>query len=174
MDSSGLGSLLQTRKLVGARPGARLELVGLNDNLRNVIRLARLEQMLGVVAMIRVALSTSVVQRGKSGVASYVFGLLDGLRAIDAPVELTLLGLEEDRPLFEPWMDRCAWEPVPERWRPAVRNVAWHQTLLRGVLKRLRADVLHVPSYRRIAWRPPVPQVVTIHDCAAFAVAGQI
>ena len=50
MDSSGLGSLLQTRKLVGARPGARLELVGLNDNLRNVIRLARLEQMLGVVA----------------------------------------------------------------------------------------------------------------------------
>ena len=123
--------------------------------------------------MIRVALSTSVVQRGRSGVASYVFGLLDGLRAIDAPVELTLLGLEEDRPLFEPWLDRCAWEPVPERWRPAVRNVAWHQTRLRGVLKRLRADVLHVPSYRRIVWRPPVPQVVTIHDCAAFAVKGK-
>lgn len=50
MDSSGLGSLLQTRKLVGGRPGARLELVGLNDNLRNVIRLARLEQLLGVAA----------------------------------------------------------------------------------------------------------------------------
>lgn len=48
MDSSGLGSLLQTRKLVGGRPGARLELVGLNDNLRNVIRLARLEELLGV------------------------------------------------------------------------------------------------------------------------------
>ena len=121
----------------------------------------------------RAVLSTSVVQRGKSGVASYVFGLLDGLRAIDAPVALTLLGLEEDRPLFEPWLDRCAWEPVPERWRPAVRNVLWHQTRLRDVLKRLRADVLHVPSYRRIVWRPPVPQVVTIHDCAAFAVRGK-
>ena len=29
--------------------------------------------------MIRVVLSTSVAQRGKSGVASYLFGLLDGL-----------------------------------------------------------------------------------------------
>ena len=123
--------------------------------------------------MIRAALSTSVVQRGKSGVASYVFGLLDGLRAIDAPLELTLLGLEGDRPLFEPWLDRCAWEPVPERWRPAVRNIAWHQTHLRSILKRLRADVLHVPSYRRVVWRPPIPQVVTVHDCAAFAVEGK-
>lgn len=121
----------------------------------------------------RVALSTSVVQRGKSGVASYVFGLLDGMRTLGWPVELILLGLEEDRPLFEPWLDHCEWEPVAERWRPAVRNILWHQTALRGVLRRVRADVLHVPSYRRIVWRPPVPQAVTIHDCAAFAVCGK-
>jgi glycosyltransferase involved in cell wall biosynthesis len=123
--------------------------------------------------VIRVALSTSVVQRGRSGVASYVFGLLEGLRAIAAPVELTLIGLEEDRPLFARWLDHCAWEPVAERWRPAVRNIAWHQTALRAVLRRCGADVLHIPSYRRVVWRPPVPQVVTIHDCAAFAVSGK-
>jgi glycosyltransferase involved in cell wall biosynthesis len=123
--------------------------------------------------MIRVALSTSVMQRGRSGVASYIFGLLDGLRAIDAPVELTLIGLEEDRPLFSRWLDRCAWEPVAERWRPAVRNIAWHQTALRSVLRRCKADVLHIPSYRRVVWHPPVPQVVTIHDCAAFAISGK-
>ena len=123
--------------------------------------------------MIRVALSTSVAQRGKSGVASYLFGLLDGLRAIDAPIELTLLGLEEDRPLFAKWLDYCHWEPVAEKWRPAVRNIFWHHTALPGVLKRLRTDVLHIPSYRRIVWRPPVPQVVTVHDCAAFAVSGK-
>lgn len=123
--------------------------------------------------MIRVALSTSVAQRGRSGVASYLFGLLDGLAAIDAPVRLTLMGLAEDRPLFARWLDRCDWETVAERWRPAVRNILWHQTALRGVLRRIRADVLHVPSYRRIVWRAPVPQVVTIHDCAAFAVQGK-
>jgi glycosyltransferase involved in cell wall biosynthesis len=123
--------------------------------------------------MTRVALSTSVVQRGKSGVASYVFGLLDGLRGIRAPIDLTLIGLADDKPLFEKWLDFCAWETVPERWRSATRNVFWHQTLLRGVLKKLRADVLHVPSYRRIVWRPPCAQVVTVHDCAAFAVQGK-
>lgn len=121
----------------------------------------------------RVALSTSVVQRGKSGVASYIFGLLEGLRRIDAPLEVVLLGLADDKPLFEKWLDRCQWVPVDEQYRPAVRNVFWHQTRLRGVLKDERIDVIHIPSYRRIVAKPPVPQVVTIHDLAAFAVRGK-
>lgn len=123
--------------------------------------------------MIRVALSTSVVQGGRSGVASYVFGLLDGLARIEAPVQVILIGLEGDRPLFERWLGRCEWSGVAERWRPALRNVLWHQTALRGRLRSVRADVLHIPSYRRIVWRAPCPQVVTIHDCAAFAVKGK-
>jgi glycosyltransferase involved in cell wall biosynthesis len=123
--------------------------------------------------MIRVALSTSVIQRGKSGVASYLFGLLDGFRAIDPPIDLTLVGFVEDRPLFERWLDRFSWQPVAEKWRPAVRNILWHQIHLPPLLKRHRIDVLHIPSYRRIVWNPPAAQVVTIHDCAAFAVRGK-
>jgi len=121
----------------------------------------------------RVALSTSVVQRGKSGVASFLFGLLEGMRRIGNPVELVLLGLADDRPLFARWLDRCQWVPVDERYRPAVRNVLWHQTALRAVLHRERIDVLHIPSYRRIVARPRVPQVATIHDLAAFALRGK-
>lgn len=123
--------------------------------------------------MIRVALSTTVAQRGRSGVASYLFGLLDGFAAIDAPIKITLLGLEDDHGLFTRWMDRCDWVVVDESKRGAVRNILWHQTALRGVLRRIKADVLHIPSYRRIVWRSPVPQLVTIHDCAAFAVKGK-
>ena len=121
----------------------------------------------------RVALSTSVVQRGKSGVASFLFGLLEGLHRIDAPVDLVLLGLADDRPLFEKWLDRCQWVPVGEQYRPAVRNILWHQTALRALLRREKIDVLHIPSYRRIVARPPVPQVVPINDLAAFALAGK-
>ena len=121
----------------------------------------------------RVALSTSVVQRGKSGVASYLFGVLEGMRRIEAPVELVLLGLADDQPLFARWLDRCQWVPVDEQYRPAVRNILWHQTGLRGVLRREKIDVLHIPSYRRIVAGSPVPQVVTIHDLAAFAVRGK-
>jgi len=123
--------------------------------------------------MMRVALSVSVVQGGRSGIATYIFGLLEGLRRITAPVEMVILGLEKDRPLFEKWLDRWEWVPVAESWRPALRNVLWHQTALRGVLQREKIDVLHVPSYRRIVAAPPCPQLVTIHDCAAFAVSGK-
>jgi hypothetical protein len=123
--------------------------------------------------MIRVALSASVIQRGKSGVASYVFGLLDGLRAINPPIDLTIFGFEEDRPLFDKWLDRVNWAPVSERFRPAVRNILWHHTHLPALLRAHKIDVLHIPSYRRIVWNPPVAQVVTIHDCAAFAVRAK-
>jgi len=123
--------------------------------------------------MIRVALSTSVLQRGRSGVATYIFGLLDGMQKIGAPVQLCLLGLADDKPLFEKWLDHCQWIPVEERYRPAVRNVIWHQTTLRSLLIREKIDLLHIPSYRRIVARPPCPQVVTIHDLAAFAVRGK-
>jgi glycosyltransferase involved in cell wall biosynthesis len=121
----------------------------------------------------RVALSVSVIQRGRSGVATYVFGLLEGLRRINADIDLTIIGLADDRLFFEKWLDRFHWVPVPEKFRPAVRNVLWHQTSLRGMLRREKIDVLHIPSYRRIVARPPCPQVVTIHDLAAFAVRGK-
>ncbi len=123
--------------------------------------------------MIRVALSTSVIQRGKSGVASYVFGLIEGLLATGAPLQLSLIGFSEDKPLFNRWLDRCQWISVAEDFRPAVRDILWHATKLRGILRRERAEILHIPSYRRIVPKPPVPQVVTIHDCAAFRVRGK-
>lgn len=120
--------------------------------------------------MMRVALSVSVIQRGRSRVASYVFGLLDGFREIGAKLNLVLLGLEQDEPLFARWKEGFRWIAVPERYRAALRNVWWHQTALRPLLRRERIDVLHIPSYRRIVVRPPCPQVVTIHDLAAFSV----
>ena len=48
IDSSGLGCLLRARKLVTAREGAALKLTGVNENLRNVITLAHLDEVLGL------------------------------------------------------------------------------------------------------------------------------
>ncbi len=123
--------------------------------------------------MPHVAISTSVNQRGKSGVATYLFGLIDGLVTTCPEVKLTLFGLAADRPLFERWLDRANWIEVSEFWRPALRDIFWHQFILPGQLRTIRADVVHIPSYRRILARPPCPQVVTVHDCAAFHVRGK-
>jgi exopolysaccharide biosynthesis WecB/TagA/CpsF family protein/anti-anti-sigma factor len=48
MDSTGLGFVLRCRKLVDARPGAKLTFHHLPDAVRNVIRVSRLEQVLGL------------------------------------------------------------------------------------------------------------------------------
>ncbi len=120
-----------------------------------------------------VGLSVSVIQRGRSGVATYVAGLLRGLESARWPVEVTLFGLDDDRGWFAPWIGPCRWVGVPEAFRPAVRNVFWHQTVLPGLLKRHRCDILHVPSYRRLVARPGIPEVATIHDCAPFRLAGK-
>lgn len=48
IDSSGLGCLIRARKLADARRGAALIITGANGNVRNVIELARLSELLGV------------------------------------------------------------------------------------------------------------------------------
>jgi glycosyltransferase involved in cell wall biosynthesis len=123
--------------------------------------------------MLHVALSTSVNQRGKSGVAAYLFGLIDGLVNSCPDIRLTLFGLPDDRPLFARWLDRAAWQDVPPSCRSAVRDILWHQFVFPRRLRTVGAEVVHIPSYRRILARPPCPQVVTVHDCAAFHVRGK-
>jgi hypothetical protein len=49
----------------------------------------------------KVALSTLMIQRGKTGVAQYVFNLAKGILQFEPSIKLHLLVLEEDRPLFE-------------------------------------------------------------------------
>jgi glycosyltransferase involved in cell wall biosynthesis len=45
--------------------------------------------------------------------------------------------------------------------------------VLPRLLRENRCDVLHIPSYRRIVAAAGCPQVVTIHDCAPFRLAGK-
>ncbi len=117
--------------------------------------------------------STSVIQRGKTGVAQYVFALLKAMLPHAAKHRFHLFVLEEDLPLFEFARDAMTLVPVPERFRPAGRNVVWHQTHLPRLARELRLDVLHVPSYRRMLWPKPCPLVSTIHDLAPFHVRGK-
>lgn len=121
----------------------------------------------------KIGLSVSVIQRGKSGVASYVAGLLGGMALRGWPCSIVLFGLEEDRAWFEPWLDHCEWVPVPESFRPPVKNILWHQIHLPRLLRRHGCQLLHIPSYRRMVARPGCPEVVTIHDCAPFRLAGK-
>lgn len=122
-----------------------------------------------------IALSTSVIQRGRTGIAQYVFALVRALLNLDLADRhrFHLLVLEEDLPLFEFAKDRLTLVPVAETYRPAIRNILWHQTILPRLVRRNGWDLVHVPSYRRLLWPRPCPLTATIHDLAPFQVAGK-
>ena len=119
----------------------------------------------------RIGISTSVIQRGKTGIARYVLSLARGLLAHEAGHQFVLFVLEEDMPLFDFAKGGAEIVRVPEKYRTAIADIRWHQGTLPGLARELKLDVLHVPSYRRMLWRRPCAMVATIHDLAAFQVA---
>ncbi|MDX1952418.1 MAG: glycosyltransferase family 1 protein [Verrucomicrobiota bacterium] len=118
----------------------------------------------------KIGISTSVVQRGRTGIAQYLLALIREYLNAPPNDEFTLFILEEDLPLFEFARERMTLLPVSENFRPAVRNIAWHQTELPRLAKAHQLDLLHIPSYRRLLGWKPCPVVATIHDLAPFRV----
>jgi glycosyltransferase involved in cell wall biosynthesis len=121
----------------------------------------------------RIGISTSVMQRGRTGVAQYLFGLLKPFCRQSNGHEFVLFALKDDLPLLEPFEHRMQIVTVEERYRPPIANILWHQSALPRLVAQHRLDVLHVPSYRRLLWPQPCTQVGTIHDLAPFRLAGK-
>ncbi|RYD38513.1 MAG: glycosyltransferase family 1 protein [Verrucomicrobiaceae bacterium] len=119
--------------------------------------------------MIRAGLTTTMIQGGKSGVGQYVFALVRELLKTGR-VDLTLFVLERDVPLFAFTDGRCRLVTVPESERPPVKNILWHQLQLPREAGKLKLEVLHAPSYRRLVLSAPCARVGTIHDLAPFHV----
>jgi len=118
----------------------------------------------------RIGISTSVIQRGKTGVAQYLFALLRAFLPYADENHFVLFVLQEDLPLFAFVKNKMRLVPVPESFRPPVKNILWHQRALPQLARDLELEVLHVPSYRRMLWPRPCPLVATIHDLAPFRV----
>lgn len=121
----------------------------------------------------RIGISTSMIQRGKTGIAQYLFALLRAFEKHTDQHEFILFVLEEDLPLFEFAAPKMKVVPIAEKFRSAVKNILWHQTELPRLATELKLDVVHVPSYRRLLWRQPCAVVGTIHDLAPFHVADK-
>src|ERR1700761_3463222 len=98
----------------------------------------------------RIGISTSVIQRGKTGVAQYLFALLRAYLPYANENRFVLFVLEEDLPLFDFAKGSMRLVPVAEQYRPPIKNILWHQTVLPRLVRSLHLEVLHVPSYRRL------------------------
>lgn len=121
----------------------------------------------------KIGISTSVIQRGKTGIAHYLFSLLKELRHYTDRHSFVLFVLEEDTPLFSFLHGSMEIVPVGEKFRPAVKNILWHQRFLPALCRRHALDAIHVPSYRRLLFGAPCPKIATIHDLAPFHLKGK-
>lgn len=120
----------------------------------------------------KIGLTATMVQGGRSGVAQYVFSLIREL--VRRPgVDLSVFALESELPLFDFARDACKIVPVSMASAPPVKNILWHQLKLPGLAKSMNLDVVHVPSYRRLVFTAPCAKVGTIHDLAPFHVKGK-
>ena len=120
-----------------------------------------------------VGISSLMIQRGKTGVAQYLFGLLRGFCDQSTRNRFTVFALEDDLPLLAPFKPSVTLVPVSETYRSATQSIRWHHQCLPRLVRQHRFDVLHIPSYRRLLWQKPCPLVATIHDLAPFRVPGK-
>jgi len=114
----------------------------------------------------KIMLSAGMIQSGLSGVGRYVVELAKRMAKMKG-ADLHIAGMDADRPLF-PDFDDSHWVTIPGRYSSGAKNLLWHQIFLPCILKKQGFDLLHIPSYRRILAFCPIPQIATIHDCAAF------
>src|SRR5689334_15747716 len=121
----------------------------------------------------RIGISTSVIQRGKTGIAQHLFALLRAMIPHTTQHEFVLFVLQDDLPLFDFINGEMKLVTVPEKYRSPVRNILWHQIRLPKLAREHCLDVLHVPSYRRLLWPRPCALVATVHDLAPFRVSGK-
>ncbi len=121
----------------------------------------------------RIGISTSVIQRGKTGVGQYVLSLVKAILDEPRSHDFVLFVLERDLDLFEFARDEAQIVIVPERFRPPLMDISWHQAVLPNLACNLNLNVLHVPSYRRMIWRRPCKLVATIHDLAPFHIPNK-
>ena len=115
-----------------------------------------------------VGISATKIRGGMIGVGRYVIALVRALLVERPDIRLHIFVLRDDRRLFDFVGDRAEVIPVEEKYQSPFNNVLFHQWVLPRAAKRLKLDLIHTPSYRRMATSSTIPTVTTIHDLISF------
>jgi len=114
----------------------------------------------------RILLDATAIPVARGGVGRYVDQLAGALDADGVP--LTVVCQSRDAEIFAGLAPHSRLVPIHERLTAAAARLAWEQTTLPRLIRRLPVDVLHSPHYT-MPLRSPVPTVVTLHDATFFS-----
>ncbi|MCW2656565.1 MAG: glycosyl transferase group 1, partial [Jatrophihabitans sp.] len=109
---------------------------------------------------VRALLDTTAVPADRGGVGRYVDNLIPAL--VRAGVDVRTVCQLSDRDHYERLSAQPAVAVGPALQRRPIR-LAWEQTGLIGVARKVGADLVHSPHYTHPVLSG-LPQVVTLHD----------
>lgn len=114
---------------------------------------------------LRVLVDATAVPADRGGVGRYVDEVLPELGALG--VDLVVAAQDRDGDFYGELLPGAEVVPVRGLARRPVR-MAWEQSGLPALSRRMGADVLHSPHYTLPRWSP-VPVTVTLHDATFFS-----
>ena len=115
--------------------------------------------------MLRVLLDATSLPAKRAGVGHYVFGLVGELARRPDRAELHVAARARDAGELRLHAPAAVLHPVRVGGRAG--RIVWEQTVLPGLARRIRPDVVHGPHYTIPLWGPG-HRVVTFHDPTFF------
>ena len=122
----------------------------------------------------KVLVTTSGGDGGKSGVSQYIIQLLRHLPSVAPDMSFDVLLLEEEKAIYVADPDHI--RPILQNrlFQNPITNILWQQTVLPLLCARGGYDVLFVPAgNRRMPYWAPCPSVGTFHDLAIVHLPGK-
>ncbi|MEI6243809.1 MAG: glycosyltransferase family 1 protein [Acidobacteriota bacterium] len=121
-----------------------------------------------------IGITTFGADAGRSGIGRYAREMISRLPVASTDHHFDVLAHASERDgllgAHAP-VDAVA---IAERFRPALKNVLWHQTHLPALARARRHDVLLLTAAnRRVPWRAPCPTVGVVHDLSSLHVADK-
>ena len=117
----------------------------------------------------RVLLDATAIPAERGGVGRYVDNLAEALDAAGAA--LSVVCQNRDAETFARLAPHSRIIPTAEELGSRPARLAWEQTTLSRLAKRLPVDVIHSPHYT-MPLAASVPVVVTLHDATFFSDRG--
>lgn len=122
----------------------------------------------------RVGITTSGSDCGRSGIGRYLQNLLRSMVQTAGRPELELLASRTESAIFDPGHPGISLTQTGQSVRAPIPDILWHLFALPGRSLCRRYDVLFLPAAnRRLPYVAPCPTVGVVHDLSALHVPGK-
>src|SRR5207249_6394191 len=114
--------------------------------------------------LMRIAFDATALPPQSGGAGNYIARLLQGLKQLNTGDRFFVVAKRDDVDRLGPWPSGSGFEPVPVALRTRPHRLAWEQTAMPSLLRRIGIDLLHSPHYTVPLAFTSAARVVTFHD----------